>query len=152
MSKDQKQKHPRAAHLANLVTREWGTLFEQLGGVADWALDIAAKLSLDYEDDLAAIENVRAFLHAWMEGRRAEVPVRDLLTALAILFAAIELDLGIESVSLLAPLHTFLGTPSVLPALIRCPGAARDGEATVNIRRFPRRRNASTGFTHFAAA
>jgi hypothetical protein len=52
---------------------------------------------------------------------------------------------------LLAPLRTMLDTPSVLPALLRCPGAMRDGEATVRIRRFPGRRNASAAFTHLAA-
>jgi hypothetical protein len=90
-------------------------------------------------------------VHGWLDGRRAEIPLTDLLTAIAILFAAIEIDLGIESVSLLAPLRTMLDTPSVLPALLRCPGAMRDGEATVRIRRFPGRRNASAAFTHLAA-
>ena len=152
MSKDQKKKHPRAAHLANLVSGEWGTLFDQLGGVVDWALDIAAKLARDDDEDLDAIENVREFVHGWLDGRRAEVPLTELLTTIAILFAAIEIDLGIESVELLAPLRTMLDTPSVLPPVLRCPGAFRDGDSTVRIRRCPgRRRNASAALTHLAA-
>lgn len=146
-----KTQHPRAAHLANLVDGDWSSLFEQLSGVIDWALDIAAKLSRDDDEDLDAIEKVRAFVHGWLEGRRAEVPLTDLLTTIAILFAAIEIDLGIDSVSLLAPLRTMLDTPSVLPAVLRCPGALRDGASTVRIRRFPGRRNASAAFTHLAA-
>ena len=97
-------------------------------------------------------ENVRDFVHGWLNGSRAEVPLTDLLTTIAILFAAIEIDLGIESVELLAPLRTMLDTPSVLPAVLRCPGAYRDGDSTVRIRRFPgRRRNASAAFTHLTA-
>jgi hypothetical protein len=143
-------KHPRAAHISNLADGDWGSLFQQLSGVIDWGLDIAAKLSRDYDDDLDAIENVRAFVHGWLDGRRAEVPLSDLLTTIAILFAAIEIDLGIDSLSVLAPLRTMLDRPSSLPALLRCPGAARDGESTVRIR-LPRRRNASAAFTHLAA-
>ena len=146
-----KKKHPRAAHIANIADGDWGSLFQQLSGVIDWALDIAAKLAGDDDEDLDAIENVRAFVHGWLDGRRAEIPLTDLLTTIAILFAAIEIDLGIDSVSLLAPLRTMLDTPSVLPALLRCPGALRDGEPTARIRRFPGRRNASAAFTHLWA-
>ena len=145
-----KKKHPRAGHIANLADGDWGSLFEQLSGVIDWALDIAAKLSRDYDEDLDAIERVRGFVLGWLDGRRAEIPLSDLLTTIGILFAAIEIDLGIDSVSLLAPLRTMLDAPSTLPALLRCPGTARDGESTVRIRRFPGRyRNAA--FTHLAA-
>jgi hypothetical protein len=40
-----KKKHRRAAHIANITDGDWGSLFEQLSGVIDWALDIAARLS-----------------------------------------------------------------------------------------------------------
>jgi hypothetical protein len=143
MTKQTKKKHSRHAHIANLADGDWGSLFEQLSGVFDWALDIACKLSGEYEEDIDAIENVRDFVHSWIDGRRAEIPITDLLTTLGILFAAIELDLGIESASLLSPLRTLLEMPSKLPAVLRCPGAARDGESTVRIRKFPGRRNAS---------
>ena len=147
------KKHPREKKLANIDERDWGALFEQLRGVIDWALDIAAKISRDYEEDLEAIENVRSFFRGWLEGQRAEVPLTDLLTTIAIIFSAIELDLGIDSVSLLAPLRTMLDTPSKLPAVLRCPGAHQDGAKTVVVRHhFPgRRRNASTAGTYLAA-
>ncbi len=148
MTKKKDKKYPRDAQL----DRDWQPLFAQLTDLVDWGLDIAAKLARDDEDDREAIENVRAFVHAWLEGRRADVPLKDLLTTIAILFAAIELDLGIDSVSLLAPLRTMLDTPSVLPAILRCPGASHDQRQTVVIRRFPGRRNASAAFTQPAAA
>jgi len=144
---DQK-KHP---HFASIAEGDWGSLFQRLSGVIDWALDIAAKLARDDDEDLDAIENVRAFVDGWLDGRRAEVPLSDLLTTIAILFAAIEIDLGVDSVSLLAPLRTMLDMPSVLPPVLRCPGARRDGEHTVRIRRLPGRRNARAAFTHLAA-
>ena len=138
MTNKDKKKHPREAYLSNVNEHEWGPVFEQLGGVADWVLDIAARLSRDYDEDLEAIERVRAFIHAWRDGRPAELPLTDLLTTTAILFAAIEIDLGIDSVELLTPIRTALFAPSRLPAVLRCPGAARDGESTVRINRFPR--------------
>jgi hypothetical protein len=151
MTKKDQKKHPREAKLANINERDWTSLFEQLSGVSDWALDIAAKLSLDYEEDLESIENVRDFVHGWLDGQRAEVPLTDLLTTISILFSAIELDLGIDSVSLLAPLRTMLDAPSTLPSMLRCPGAHQHGSPTVVIRRFPGRRNASAASTHLAA-
>lgn len=146
-----KKKHPREAKLADIDGRDWASLFEQLSGVLDWGLDLAAKLSRDYEEDLESIENVRDFVHGWLDGHRAEVPLTDLLTTIAILFSAVELDLGIDSVSLLAPLRTMLDAPSTLPAMLRCPGAHPHGSPAVVIRRFPGRRNASAAFTHLAA-
>ncbi len=151
MTKKKDRKYPRDAQLDRDVVRDWQPLFAHLTDVIDWGLDIAAKLSRDDEEDRRAIENVRTFAHAWLEGRRADVPLTDLLTTIAILFAAIELDLGIDSISLLAPLRTMLDTPSVLPAILRCPGATRDERSTVVIRRFPGRRNASAAFTQLAA-
>ena len=151
MIKKDKKKHPRETKLANLDERDWESLFDQLSGVFDWGLDIAAKLSRDDQEDLESIENVRDFVHGWLDGQRAEVPLTDLLTTIAILFSAIELDLGIDSVALLAPLRTMLDAPSRLPAMLRCPGAHPAGSPSVVIRRFPGRRNASAAFTHLAA-
>jgi hypothetical protein len=128
---------------------DWGPLFSATRHIVGWALNIAGKLSCDYPEDVRAIERVREFVYAWLDGRHAEVPLTDVLTTIAILFAAIEIDTGIESISLLAPIKTFLDTPSKLPALLRLPGAARDERQTVVIRRFPGRRNAA--FTPMAA-
>ena len=149
MKKDSKKKAPRSAQLSRETVRDWAPLFKRLSDVIDWALDIASQLSRNYHEDRESIENVREFVHAWLKGQRAEVPLNDLLTTIAILFAAIEIDLGIDSVSLLAPLRTMLDTPSALPKVIRCPGIERTEKPTVVIRRFPGR-NAS-GFHHLAA-
>ena len=152
MIKKKDKKYSRA-QLDRTVVSDWQPLFGRLTEVIDWGLDIADKLAREYPEDREAIENVREFAHGWLSGRRAEVPVKDLLTTIAILFSAIELDLGIDSVSLLAPLNTMMETPSRLPALLRCPGAPDRSEPTVVIRRFPGRRNASASvFTHLAAA
>ncbi len=145
-----KDKHSRALADRSVVD-DWQPLFHRLTDVIDWGLDIAAKISRDYPEDLDAIENVRAFAQSWLRGQRAEVPFKDLLTTIAILFSAIELDLGIESVSLLAPLQTMLDMPSKLPALLRCPGVSHTSEPTAVIRRFPGRRNASSAFPHLVA-
>jgi hypothetical protein len=124
-------------------------IVHRLTDVIDWALDIARRLSREDENDREAIENVRAFVRAWLEGRRADVPLSDVLTTIGILFAAIDLDPDIESISLLAPLQTMLDVPTRLPAVLRCPGSANDN--AVVIRRFPGHRNASAATTHLAA-
>jgi len=141
--KNQKTKTARTRGVDHVVD-DWGPLFGATRDVVTWALDIAAKLSRDYPEDVRAIERVREFVYAWLDGRRAEVALTDVLTTIAILFAAIEIDTGIESISLLAPIKTFLDTPAQLPAVLRLPGAARDERQTVVIRRFPGRRNASS--------
>ena len=126
-------------------------LLGQLREVLEWALDIATKLARGDDEDLRAIENVREFAHGWLHGQRAEIPVTDLLAAIAILFGAIDLDLDLESVSLIAPLPTMTETPSVLPALLRCPGAAHKSAPATVTRRFPGRRNSNTRLVQLAA-
>ena len=150
MKKKDKTQHPRRIEIDRVVD-DWMPLFAAIQDVSEWALDIAAKLSRDYPEDLEAIDNVRAFVRAWLEGRRSEVNVSDVLTTIAIIFSAIELERGVDSVSLLGPLQTMLDTPATLPAVFRLPGAARDEKQTVVIRRFPRHRNASAAFMPFAA-
>ena len=144
MKKDEKKKHPRGASAGRDVVRDWQPLFARLQDTIDWALDIAVKLARDYDEEVEAIERVRDYMHGWLEGRRVDVDMNDVLTTLAILFAAIELDIGIDSSPMLAPLRSF-------PTVMHLPGAARDELPTVVIRRFPRRRNASAAFTQLAA-
>ena len=143
MTKKHKKPTKRKPGVTPTSEQDWGPLFAAGRDLIEWALDIASKLSREYPEDQHAIERVRAFALAWMEGRRGEVPITDLLTTLAIIFAAIEIDTGIDSIELLAPIKTFLDTPARLPAVLRLPGAARDTEPTVRIRRFPGRRNAA---------
>jgi hypothetical protein len=132
------------------VVFDWGQLFVELRDVIDAALNVAGKLA-SYAEEWDAIENVREFAYDWIAGRPAQVKVSDLLIALGTIFSAIEIDTGIDSVELLAPLRTLLDTPSRLPAWLRCPGADSDEKPTVVIRRFPGRRNCAAPITQLAA-
>jgi hypothetical protein len=124
--------HPRGPTGRTRV-RDWQPLFGRLRDATDWALDITRSLARDYDEEIAAVERVRGYVHGWLDGRRVDIDLSDVLTTLAILFAAIELDLGIDTSPVLAPLRT-------LPEVIRLPGAARDELPTVVIRRAPCRR------------
>ena len=143
MKKTEKKKHPRSA--GRDVVRDWEPLFARLRDTIDWALDIAKALSRHYEEDIEAVERVRGYVHAWLEGRRVDIDMTDIYRVLAILFAAIELDVGIDN----SPL---IGAMRGLPSMLHLPGAARDELPTVVIRRLPiRRRNACGAFTQLAA-
>lgn len=151
MKKKQNIKHPRRAAADRGVVNDWQPLFAAVGDVTNWALDVASKLSRDFPEDQESIENVREFVHAWLAGRRSEVAVSDVLNTIAIVFSAIEIDRGIDSLALLGPLQTMTSTPSSLPAILRIPGATRQENPTVVIRRFPRHRNGGTGVLPIAA-
>jgi len=102
------------------------------------------KLARDYDEEIEAIERVRGYVHAWLEGRHVDIDMDDVLTTLGILFAAIELDVGIDSSPVISAMRG-------LPSMFHLPGAARDELPTVVIRPYPRRRNACGAFTHLAA-
>jgi hypothetical protein len=144
MKKTETTKHPRGASASREVVRDWQPLFVRLQDTIEWALDLAARLAGDYDEDLESIERVRSYVRGWLGGRRIDIDVNDLLTTLGILFAAIELDRGIDSSSLLEPLR------AVAPSKLHLPGVERDERNTVVIR-LPRRRNACGAFTQFAA-
>jgi hypothetical protein len=144
VKKDEKTKHPRGASAGRDVVRDWQPLFSRLRDAIDWALDIAAQLARDYDEELEAIERVRGYVRDCLEGRRIDIDMNDVLTTLAILFAAIEIDLGIGSAPIFEPLRRF-------PQMLHLPGAARDELPTVVIRRFGRRRNGGAVFTQLAA-
>jgi len=124
--------------------RLWGPLLERFREVIDWSLDIARQLARDYDEELDAIERVRGYAQAWLTGRRVDIEMDDVLTTLAILFSAIEIDEGIDSEALFAPLRMF-------PRVVHLPGADHERVQTVVIRRFPRRRNSGALFTQMAA-
>jgi len=145
MKKNDTTRHPRGASAGREVVRDWQPLFVRLQETIEWALDLAARLARDYDEDLEAIERVRSYVRGWLAGRRIDTDLNDVLTTLGILFAAIELDCGIDSSPLLAPLR------SVASSMLHLPGAERDERATVVIRRRPRFRNAGSGFSHLAA-
>jgi len=144
VKKTEKKKHSRGANAGRDVVRDWQPLFARLQDTIDWALDIARRLAGDYDEEIEAIERVRGYVHAWLEGRRVDIDMDDVLTTLAILFAAIELDVSIDSSPVISAMRG-------LPSMLHLPGAARDELPTVVIRRNPRRRNACGAFTHLAA-
>ena len=133
------------------VVGDWQPLFAALKDVIDWALDIAARLARDYDEDVEAIERVRLAFHAWLDGRPCEMDTRDLLLTFATILSQIEIDLGIDSPAALEPLSAVIAMQPTRPRALRFPGTTRDELPTVVIRRFPGRRNASAAFTQLAA-
>jgi hypothetical protein len=145
VKKSDKKRQGYAPRARREAVKDWQPLFARLQEAIDWGLDIAKRLSSDYEEDAEAIERVRGYVRAWLEGRRVDIDMNDVYTTLAILFAAIELDVGIDSSPVIAAMRG-------MPSMLHLPGAARDELPTVVIRRVPlRRRNACGGFTHLAA-
>jgi hypothetical protein len=144
--KDKADKRPSRGASTDKV-RDWQPLFERLRDAIEWALDIAAHLARDIDDDVEAIERTRGYVRAWLDGRRVDIDMNDVLTTLAVLFAAIELDLGIDSSPMLEGL-------ALCQRMLHLPGAAHDELPTIVIRTpLRRRRNAAHGvFTHLAAA
>lgn len=136
-SKSEKKRQAYGPKNRRAIVRDWQPLFAQLQETVEWALDIAVKLSRDYDEEIEAIERVRGYTRAWLEGRRVDIDMNDVLTTLAILFAAIELDVGIDNSPLVAAMRE-------LPPKLHIPGAAHDEMSTVVIR-MPRRRNAPAG-------
>jgi hypothetical protein len=145
VKKPHKNKHSRGASAGREVVRDWQPLFTRLKEAIDWALDIALQLARDYDEEREAIERVRDYVHSWLKGRRVDIDMNDVLTTIAILFAAIELDVGIDSSPVISAMR------NTQPRLY-LPGAVRDERPTVVIRRGPlRRRNACGAFTPLAA-
>ena len=106
-------------------TAKTQTLLERLDDTIDGVLDIAVTLARDDDDgdELVSIERVRAYLHACLEGRPLEIDKNDVLTTLAILMIAIELDFGIDSSRIVAVLRS-------LPSKLQFPGVAGDLRAS----------------------
>ena len=122
MKKDKKRL--KAVFANDAVTHDWRALFAALKDVIDWALDIAIKLSRYNPEDQEAIEKVRGFFHASLDGRPCDVPLTDILLTFGTILSAIEIDLGLVS------------PPANLPPVFRFPGA-RDGARSGVIRRCP---------------
>jgi hypothetical protein len=139
----QKDKRPRGTS-SSPALRDWQPLFGRLQETVDWALDLAKHLAGDIDEDVEAIERTRGYLHAWLEGRRVDIDMNDVLTTLAVLFAAIEIDLGVDSSPIVHSL-------SRVERMLHLPGAARDEQPTVVIRTPIRRRNSACVFTQLAA-
>ena len=141
--KNEKKHQPRGASIGRAVVRDWKELFSRLRDAIDWALDLARTLAREDDDELDAIERTRGYVHDWLAGRPVEIEMSDVLTTLAILFAAIEIDLGIDSSAVFRPLRRF-------PERIHLPGAPREERGTLVI--FPYRNAAAPFIPHLAAA
>ena len=127
-------------------TQKGKAWLKQLRELLDWGLDIAAHLARAIEDDVEAVERTRSYVHAWIDGRPVEVDMQDVATTVAVLFAAIDIELAIDSSPILASL-------AICRRVFHLPGAAHDDEPTV-VTHTPelRRRNSATGpFTKLAA-
>jgi hypothetical protein len=60
--------------------------------IATWALDVAAD-STDDAEDIERVGRVRRFVHSAVDGKPAKIPTEeDLLTVLAMVIAALEVD------------------------------------------------------------
>jgi hypothetical protein len=73
---------------------DWSLLFRAFKDASEWVLDCAAHTARDFPDEVAAVERVRAFMHARNAGRPAHLRVEDLLFTFALVLATIERDLG----------------------------------------------------------
>jgi hypothetical protein len=112
---NRKNRRPSVRPLS--IDQQW--LRDQLEIVIEWGLDIATTLALRDTCDVASIERVRDFLRSYVAGRRAEVPVRDVLTTVAILVSGIHIEDERTALSVLAPLATMMQMPPELPAVLR---------------------------------
>jgi hypothetical protein len=140
-SKDKdKARATRGARVPSADTRNWAPLFARLRDAIEWALDIAKHLAHEIDEDVEAIERTRAYARAWLRGEPVEIDLEDVLTTLAVLFGAIELDLGIDSSPLIE---------RVLPCVpaLHLPGA----ELSRVVVRTPRRRRMANVFSQLAA-
>ena len=122
------------------VVRDWKPLLGAVRDVVDWSLDIAVRLARGIDEDVVAIENVRASFHGWLDGKPTEIEVNDLLVTFGTILAAIEIDLGIDSSSAVSPMQAIADS---LPTLC-FPGVERCHENTVVIRRCPGARGRAT--------
>ncbi|HEY1817406.1 MAG TPA: hypothetical protein VGL61_09595 [Kofleriaceae bacterium] len=138
-----KKQHRGAS--ASRDARDWQPLFHRLQDAIEWALDIAAHLARDIDEDVEAIERTRGYVRAWITGGEVDVDMNDVLTTLAVLFAAIEIDLGIDSSPMLEGL-------ALCQRVLHLPGAHTERPTVVIRTPIVRRRNGAAGaFTQFAA-
>lgn len=132
-TKNQKIRNKKNATQRDAVARDWQPLFAAFKDITDWAFDIGVALSHDLPEDVKAIEEVRSFVHAWLEGRACDVPLTDVLVTIGTILAAIEIDLGIDSVSVLSPLLALVDRPAELPPAFRVRRFARERAVTPHI-------------------
>ena len=78
-----------------LGTRPTPATARMLADLVSWAADLGIVLTHQCPEDRAAIEGVRRYVHAWLAGvARPDVRIEDVLTTVAVLMSAIDLDLA----------------------------------------------------------
>jgi len=76
------------------------TVAAVLHDLVSWAADLAIVLTRESPEDRAAIEDVRRFTYAWLEGEPCpDLRIEDVLTAVAGLLSAIDLDIDRSDLS-----------------------------------------------------
>lgn len=86
------------------------TVAAVLTDLVSWAADLGIVLTRECSEDRAAIEDVRRYAVAWLAGKPCpELRIEDVLTTVATLLSAIDLDLGRA---------TSTREPCIAPALV----------------------------------
>jgi len=75
------------------AVRSTGPIAAQLADLVAWAADLAVHFTHDCPEDREAIDKVRRYVMAWLAGESCrDLAVQDVLTTVATLLAAIDLD------------------------------------------------------------
>ena len=132
---------PRGAHVSQRAAPlappvDWAPIADAALVGAEWVLDRAAEIAADYTEEAAAVERVRAFVHAQLAGVDAPLAIEDLLFVMGLVIERLGRDLGIDdpATAMVDPfIATFGGARDELAALrlelrmrplVRhCPGA-----------------------------
>jgi hypothetical protein len=91
-----------------------------LRDVVDWAIDLAQRLARDSEEEVDALDEVRARFHDWLDGAETEIDFFDLWITLGSILDRIERALDPDAVDLFAVIASQLGDLGH-PRLMRFP-------------------------------
>ena len=150
------KKHKDAAHGRSAARLDWSPVWDALDDMLEWALDIGVDRARD-DGEVEAIENVRDFLRASIDGEAASLRIDDFVFTLGTVLSALERDLGFGGVVdvLVAQLARDLGAGrmSVAPRVMRTPARPRQPTSDLLERAFAAAR-ARSGMptTYFPAA
>ena len=116
------------AHVSDDDARavEWDRLHAAVTDAADWALDRAGELAVDYPEELVAVERVRLFVHARLAGVAVPLDLDDLLLVMALVIQSIGRGHVTRLVEAIAdPVAASMGLPrgARRPVPRHCPGA-----------------------------
>jgi hypothetical protein len=95
-----------------------------LRDVVDWAIDLAQKLVRESDDEVDALDDVRARFHDWLDGAETEVDVFDLWITLGSILDRIERALDADAIDLFAVIASQLGERG--PRFLRFPAHRRE--------------------------